>query len=307
MLHPLYSCLLLGAAMISVTQQRDLPREITEIIKHGLRNSTKKSYTPIHWKWILFAQSKGFSPYSPTVKHVLMFLHWLHKTTLASPWQLARIRGAIKWVVNTSFHVVVDSVLVSRYLAGLFNLFLKPPPPYRDVWDVNLVLKYWDSAPPNKDLQLMLLSCKTIILLLISTMRHRCDVLAMTKYFYSEPNAYIFPLDTYPKNFNIYLQSEDFRYIVVRKFSENLQICPLTTLQYYLKRTALVRTTNKLFVTTQSPFRAAAPMTVRRWILSALDIAGIDVMRYSASTTWHASSSKAFYAGVQVGIMFRLL
>ena len=41
-------------------------------------------------------------------------------------------------------------------------------------------------------------------------------------------------------------------------------------------------------------------MTVRRWILTGLFQAGIDVTKYSARTTRHASSSRAVFAGVNV-------
>ena len=46
-------------------------------------------------------------------------------------------------------------------------------------------------------------------------------------------------------------------------------------------------------------------MTIRRWILSGLFQAGIDVDKYSAKTTHHASSSKAYFAGVNVDFLLK--
>ena len=90
------------------------------------------------------------------------------------------------------------------------------------------------------------------------------------------------------------------RYIVLKTFSENVNLCPVTAVRSYIHRTSVIRTSQKLFVTTQSPFQAASTMTVRRWVLTALFQAGIDVNRYSAKTTRHASSSKAYFVGVSL-------
>ena len=84
--------------------------------------------------------------------------------------------SALRWIVNLSFHPVLDNVLISHYLSGLFNLYPKPPTAPRDIWDVNQVLSYWDGLPLSRDLLLMLLSQKTTILILISMMRRRHEL-----------------------------------------------------------------------------------------------------------------------------------
>ena len=233
-------------------------------------------------------------------------MHDRHKLN-ASPKTLLNYKTALKWVVNSSFHFVLDSVLISRYITGVFNLFPKPPCPQRDVWDVNKVLNYWDRQPVNKDLPLMMLTQKTVLLLLISTMRRRSELLSMnldTVVYY--PNSMVFPLEAYPKTYSLMNSLESLRFITIRKFLDNPNLCPVLALQGYIKKTPLIRTTRKVFITCQSPFRAIANFTLRRWILTALNDAGIDVMKYTVSSTRHASSSKAYYAGVSVdAVMLR--
>ena len=159
----------------------------------------------------------------------------------------------------------------------------------------------------TKNLPLMLLSQKTVCLVLISTMCRRCDIIGMTTNFYFEPNAMVFPLGTLPKTYSLRSKSDDVRYIKLRTFKLNRQICPVLTVQHYIKRTSPLRLqeTNCLFITTQTPFRPASPMTLRRWILTALSAAGIDVSIYSARTTHHASLSKAFHAGVSIDVVLK--
>ena len=212
-------------------------------------------------------------------------------------------RCALKWVINSFAHPILDNILVSRYISGLFNLFPAPPKLLKDIWDVNDVLLYWDRLPMSEDLPLMLLSQKTVILILISSMRRRGELLHMNidNIVYA-PNSMTFLLDTYPKTYCLLNRQEQLHFVTVRKFPENRNICPMYTLQMYLKRTSVLRmpSTKKLFITTQHPFRPVARMTLRCWILTCLSDAGINIHKYAAKTTRHAASLKAFFAGVSI-------
>ena len=188
-------------------------------------------------------------------------------------------------------------------MSGLFNLFPAPPKLLKDIWDVNDVLAYWDRLPMSEDLPLMLLSQKTVILILISSMRRRGELLHMNidNITYA-PNSMTFPLDAYPKTYCLLNQQEQLHFVTVCKFPENRNICPMYTLQIYLKRMSVLRmpSTKKLFITTQHPFRPVACMTLRHWILTCLFDAGIDISKYAAKTTRHAASLKTFFAGVSI-------
>ena len=193
------------------------------------------------------------------------------------------------------------SILISHYISGLFNLFPKPPKKLFDMWDVNVVLDYWNRQPLNSELSLMMLSQKVVLLILISTMHRHTKLLCMslqTVLYYL--NCMVFPFDKYPKTYSLSHSVEELRYVTVHKFTENPQICPLLALQAYIRKTSVIRSMWKLFITTQSPYNKIANMTLRRWILTGLDDSGVDVNKYSAKTMRHVSSSKAYYAGVNV-------
>ena len=147
------------------------------------------------------------------MKNVLAFLHSRHQHSV-SPATLFSYKTALKWIVHSSFHFVLDNVLISQYIAGLFYLFPKPPTRKRDIWVVNQVLSYWDRQPFNKDLPLMMLSQKAVMLILISTMRRRAELLSMNLdsiVYY--PNCMVFPLDSYPKTYSMFNKLEELRFI----------------------------------------------------------------------------------------------
>ena len=81
-----------------------------------------------------------------------------------------------------------------------------PPRPLKDIWDVNIVLSYLDKLPPNEDLPLMLLNQKTLVLVLISTMRRRCDVMGMrVDNYYFQPNSMVFSVRYHTKDIYCYI------------------------------------------------------------------------------------------------------
>ena len=268
---------------------------------------TKRYYSSIHQQWKLFARSPVFNSYCPSVKNILMFLNCYFKENSATVRTLLKVPSALKWCINTSYHPMLASSLVTRFLQGLFNLNPLPPRKVRDIWDMNIVLAYWDRTLPNTDLPLMLLTQKTMVLILLSTMCRRQDVLGLTLNFFYEPNAMVFLLDIIPKMYSIFSTSDDVRFLRFHKFSPNIQICPLLAIQHYINRTHMLCpiSCNRLFITTQAPYWPAAPMTARRWILSNLSDAGIDICTYSSRSTRHASSSKAFCAGINVDLVMR--
>ena len=54
--------------------------------------------------------------------------------------------------------------IICRFMQGIFNS--RPPKPrYSFVWDVNTVISYMDTMPPNKKLSLKDLSAKLVMLM----------------------------------------------------------------------------------------------------------------------------------------------
>ena len=209
---------------------------------------------------------------------------------------LCKIRSAIKCSLSLCFAVVCDNVLISRFLSGLFSLTLP-----KTTWDINVVLDFINTLPPNEDLPLVLLSQKLVVLLLLSTMRRRSEILGFhLDYFWYRPNEVIFGNVFKPKNWSYFCTPYHGRYVHVRRFHENNLLCPVLCFQHYVHRTKFIRKSRFLLITTQGKFDQAAPMTVRRWVLQLLFRAGIDVTRFTPSTTRHAASSNAYMAGISL-------
>ena len=102
------------------------------------------------------------------------------------------------------------------------------------------------------------------------------------------PNHMIFSLDVYPKTYSLSNTIEELWFLMVRRFPQNDNICPVHAIQCYMGRTALLTNSSKVFIMTQTPFGPVSRMTIRRWVLKGLHQAGINVAKYSSSMTHHS-------------------
>ena len=85
--------------------------------------------------------------------------------------------------------------------------------------------------------------------------------------------------------------------------SEDKVWCPVRALKWYLERTRDLRSSNRLFVTTIAPHRAASKDSISRWIVSAIKSAGVDALvsgPIRAHDTRSVSTSWALFNGVSV-------
>ena len=63
--------------------------------------------------------------------------------------------------------------------------------------------------------------------------------------------------------------------VLILRSCNDERLCPVTTLTEYLARTNYPNRDKALFLTTTPPFRKAAKATVKRWIISVLQGAGV--------------------------------
>ena len=249
------------------------------------------------------------NPRTPSVKILLDFFYHAIHSKHVKPTTLLAYRSHLKWYIHSSFHCILDSILISRFISGVQNVHFSPLPKPRTTWDVNQVLDHLASLPDNRVLSLMQLSVKLVMLLLISTFRRKCELHSLHlqhKWYF--PNQILFALVRPPKPGVCILHSNrHFGYFPVTMFPDNYKLCPVRTLNDYIYRTARLRNDGYLLITTQHPFKPISSMTLRRWILSGLKDAGIDVSAFSmpAYSTRHAASSKAFMAGVQLDAVLK--
>ena len=65
--------------------------------------------------------------------------------------------------------------------------------------------------------------------------------------------------------------------LYIEAFEHNVSICVVHVLNEYLNRTKDIQSGPELFITTQSPFKAASKSTIATWIKIGLRMAGIDM------------------------------
>ena len=87
------------------------------------------------------------------------------------------------------------------------------------------------------------------------------------------------------------------------KFTEDRDLCVVTTLNEYIKRTYQRRAEKRrpqLLLSFIQPYVEVSSSTVSRWIKETLKLAGIDVSIFKGHSTRAASSSKASKAGLSL-------
>ena len=86
---------------------------------------------------------------------------------------------------------------------------------------------------------------------------------------------------------------------------KNKKICPVLLVRHYLKQTASVRKSSKLFLNHQKPHHAVAKDTLSKWVKSTLRKSGIDTTKYTAHSTRAASTSAAARASVDISTIMK--
>lgn len=171
-------------------------------------------------------------------------------------------------------------------------------PRYDYIWDVNIVLNYfnyfdWECLP------LSFLSFKLATLLaLITAQRAQTLHLIDIRVIFPQNRGLIIPItglvkQSRPNNNKVSLY--------LKPFLENRNLCVVKTIEQYLERTKSIRgDENKLFISFNKPHRAVTRSTISRWIKRVLQEAGIDTEIFKAHSTRAASSSHARDASVNI-------
>ena len=209
----------------------------------------------------------------------------------------------------SAFGIKVDEVpigshpTVNRLLKGIYNL--RPPcAKYTETWDVNVVLKYLEKMQPVNQLSLKELTLKLVLLLAI-TKATRLDTLAKLSIrgLIRGEDFILLSLDSPLKN---HRKGDKLEFVKIEQFIHNEELCVKTVLEEYLSRTKSLRSSPKLFVSLQSPYKAVTKQTLSRWLKQGLKNAGIDIEKYSAHSARGASVSKAKAANFPIDEILKI-
>lgn len=259
----------------------------------SLAPNTMKQYDVCLKKWWYFCSTHSLNIYDVSVPTVICFLTQLFNDGYQYG-TLNSCKSALSLILNQE---VVNDDSIKRFLKGVFRL--KPPKPKYDVtWDVNLVLDKLSLWHPNEELTLEKLTNKTITLLALSTAQ-RVQTLSKIKVSnienFSQRITIKIP-DIIKTSRPGFIQP----IIHLPVFIEKTAICPATTLLCYIERTSSLRISDELFVGIRKPHKPVGTQTLSRWIKQTLSQCGVDTSMFSAHSTRHAASSRAYSLGVSV-------
>ena len=278
-------------------QSRGLSDKAISLMCASWRSNTESSYSSSWRIWERWCLSEGVNPLCATIENVLEFLtDQFHQGKKYSTLNI--YRSAI-----STTHTPVDGFqvgkhpLVSRLMKGAFNL--RPPKPrHAGRWDVKQVLDFLKQKGPTADLSVKDLTLKLSMLLALSNADRASDLCALdVRYLSLTPKGAEFQLVTLTKS-----ARPDRHFISFYPSFQDETVCPVTTLQLYLTRTADWRADqnrNQLFLSINRPHHPVTPATVARWLKETLRMAGVST-DFTAHSTRATAVSVAFDKGVSI-------
>ena len=193
----------------------------------------------------------------------------------------------VKWVSNPVF--------IPRLMKGFYNM--NPPiPKCKFTWDVSKVLLFIAKLMPLKDLTLKMLTLKLITLVALTTASRAQTLLALNVSFMSiYEDKVVFQIQSLLKTSRPGIPLPK---VVLYRYHKS-ELCVLTTLQEYLKRTSDLRKCSNLFISYKT-FDRVTTCTLARWLKSVLVLADETNYNFTAHSFRGTAASVAYSAGVSM-------
>lgn len=259
----------------------------------SLSQNTIKQYDVCLKKWWKFCYHNNVEIYQASVPQVIYFLTQLYNQGCQYG-TLNSCRAALSLLLGPNLS---KDDRLHRFFKGVFRL-RAPLPKYDMTWDTNLVLNHLSTLYPNEELNLEQLSKKAITLLALAT-AHRVQTFSVIK---------IDNITT--SNERIHIKIPDIiktsrpgckqPVLSLSFFGNKPSVCPATTLVSYINKTKSLRKSAVLFISIKKPHNSVGSQTLSRWIKRTLKDSGIDTNIFSAHSTRHASTSRAYTLGVSI-------
>lgn len=230
----------------------------------------------------------------PDVNSVIAFLTCLFKEGLS----FSSINTARSAVSSFSLHrkfPLGSNPFIARFMKGIFNL--RPVIPKTSVtWDTAKVLKFLETWHPAKNLDLLQLSIKVVLLCLLVTGQRGQTIWKMDLRNISWPNhgdedqmvkcgfGDLLKTSTRKKH-----QKE----LVFEAYPHSKALCVVHYLKQYKKRTEKLRGGEQcLFITSRPPYKGVSRSTLANWTKKGLEKGGIDTKIFTPHSTRAAATSK---------------
>ncbi|XP_045775512.1 uncharacterized protein LOC123874302 isoform X1 [Maniola jurtina] len=276
--------------------RRDTPPASIDIMLSSLAESSIKQYDVCLKKWFTHCNRNSINMLEAPVPEVLQFLTSLYSSG-AQYGTLNSCRAALSLILGSN--ISKDERIV-RFFKGVFRL--RPPlPKYNITWDTSRVLDYLTRYYPYEDLSLERLTMKCVTLLALVT-THRLQTLSKIKVKNIEMVSSQIIIKI-PDLIKTSKPGSNQPALILPFFPERPAICPAQALTAYISKTSTLRSQEDLFISYKKPFKVVSTQTLSRWIKTVLKESGIDVSIFSAHSTRHAATSKAYRAGINIDII----
>ena len=272
-----------------------LQTDTINVILASWRNSTCKQYNSYLLRWKAFCDQKQITSENAGVLEGLAFLTQLHNQNLGYS-AINTARSALSSILtlqeNRTFG---EHPLVTRFLKGIFEL--KPSlPRYSFVWDVGVVLRYFQSTDYPQAMNLEGLTKKLTTLLALITAQ-RCQTLVKLDLDNMQelPDRIVFYIRDKLKTTR---PGKHIAPIEILPYPADGKLCPVAHIREYISQTQTLRQHQQLLVSYQKPHKAVSNATIGRWVKTTLGNAGIDIGTFSVRSSRSASTTCGLLAGI---------
>ena len=204
---------------------------------------------------------------------------------------IATARSALSTFITLDQVPLGQHPIVSRLIKGIFTS--RPALPKTNVtWDPDIVLSYLKRLSPCKKLNLPVLTWKlaTLTALLTGQRVQSLYLLDIRNITINKSKIKIRYGDLLKQTRPGFQLAE----LTIKAYAPDKRLCLVWLMTEYMNRVKPLRdNSNRLFLTTQPPYREASKQTIARWIKQVLVKAGLDLDIFSPHSTRSAATNKA--------------
>ena len=256
------------------------------MLMKGWRSNTKKQYQVYLRKWSRFCDKKHFSKSVYSIKNCLSFLMYLYKKEKCSYSAINTARSALSCLFDDP--PMGEVSVIKRFMRSVYNI-VPTKPRYTKIWDVSIVLKYLERKSPAHKLNLKDLTMKLLMLCALVTAQRSqtLHALDLKDCEINITNA-CFKVQKILKHNK---PSHNVNEIILPAYLNNKNLCVVTYLNAYRRRTKPFRKSSQLFLSYVVPHKPVSKDTISRWLKITLQKAGVDTKVFKAHSTRAASTS----------------
>ena len=282
-----------GSFIREAISNRELPQEIEEVITDSWRTSTRSRYESVLKRWKCYAISRNENSCITNIDSVLRFLHAMYNDGCLYSGLCATPSALTSVVTINGFVKLSDHPLLVRYLKGIFNRH-PPLPRYMHIWDINLVLTYYNRIDHNEDLEFEYLVKKIVMLFIILRARgkHALSTIYVENIVFKDDKVILLPNKTVKHS----KPTRPLQPLIYNAYRENIKLCLVNCLLSYLERRKLLVNDDvkELVISYGKPHRPVGSDALSRWIKDELKLSGIDMIMKKGC--WKSESTfKYFY------------